>query len=93
MPVGAPKGNRNAAKVNRLWGETLHRAVVQDNAKRLRAAADALIEKAIEGDVPAIRELGDRIDGKVPQAITGVDGGPLQVENVPWLGDRSLARR
>ena len=93
MPGGAPIGNRNAAKENRLWASTLHRVVTQENSKRLRLVAESLLAKAIEGDVPAIRELGDRIDGKVPQGIVGADGGPLQVQDVPWLGSRKLARR
>jgi len=38
---------------------------------RLRAVADALVTKAIQGDVPAIKEIADRLDGKVPQAIVG----------------------
>lgn len=38
---------------------------------RLRAAADALMLKAMTGDVPAIKEVADRLDGKVPQAVIG----------------------
>jgi len=33
----------------------------------LRRAANALMQKAISGDVPAIKEVADRLDGKVPQ--------------------------
>lgn len=33
------------------------------------AVATALAEKAISGDVPAIKEIGDRIDGKARQDI------------------------
>ena len=91
--MGAPLGNRNAAKENRLWKETIHRVVTQNKAGLLRLAAESLVNKAVEGDVGALRELGDRIDGKVPQAITGADGGPLQVQDVPWLGGRQVARR
>jgi len=39
----------------------------------LRAVAQALLEKAMTGDLQAIKELADRTDGKVPQAITGDD--------------------
>ncbi len=87
MPVGAPKGNKNGLKVNRLWGETIHRVITQENSKRLREAAEALVNKAIEGDTSALRELGDRIDGKVPQGIVGGDGGPVEV-TVGWLTQR-----
>lgn len=39
--------------------------------------AERLLDKAAEGDVSALKELGDRLDGKVPQALTGEDGAPL----------------
>jgi len=43
---------------------------------KLRAVADALIAKAMSGDVPAIKEVADRIDGKVPQAVVGDEDHP-----------------
>jgi len=36
---------------------------------KLRNIARALIAKAEEGDMTAIREFADRIDGKVPQGL------------------------
>lgn len=42
----------------------------------LRQVAQALIAKAQAGDVAAIREIADRLDGKVPQAIVGDDDEP-----------------
>lgn len=36
---------------------------------RIDAIADKLVSMAEEGDIQAIRELGDRIDGKVAQAL------------------------
>lgn len=41
--------------------------------RKLNLVAAKLVEKAIEGDVPAIREINDRVDGKVPQAVIGND--------------------
>jgi hypothetical protein len=46
--------------------------------KRLRLVARKLVDQAIAGDISAIREINDRIDGKVAQAITGEDGGPIE---------------
>lgn len=49
---------------------------------KLRAVADALIEKAMSGDVQAIKEVADRLDGKVPQALVGDDEhDPISVVN------------
>jgi hypothetical protein len=42
-----------------------------DGGDKLRKVAEALVDKAITGDVPAIREIADRLDGKVPQAVIG----------------------
>lgn len=51
-------------------------AAGEDN-KALRNIARALISKAEEGDMQAIREFADRIDGKVPQAVIGDEENPL----------------
>jgi len=32
---------------------------------------------AVKGKSEPAREIADRVEGKVPQAITGADGGPL----------------
>ena len=42
----------------------------------------ALIDKATSGDTAAIREMFERLDGKVPQAVTGGDGGPVVIRIV-----------
>jgi hypothetical protein len=79
MPVGAPEGNQNAVKENRWWTNTLRRALAQQDGEVIRKLAEKLIEKASEGDVAALREIGDRIDGKPTQALehSGPDGGVI----------------
>lgn len=88
--AGAPIGNRNASK-SKLWEDAIRRAVLQDDGKRLRAIAERLLDKAAEGDVAAIKEVGDRLDGKPRQAIEhmGEGGGPVvtTVHLVPLTGD------
>jgi len=37
-----------------------------------------VVEMALDGNLAAIKEIGDRIDGRPAQAIIGEDGGPLQ---------------
>ena len=66
---GAPKGNQNGRKENREWANAIRRAVKQ--RKRLGPLAEALLNKAESGDVPALKEFGDRYDGKVAQPIEG----------------------
>ena len=49
----------------------------------LRHIANSLIHVAINGSerdrMAAIQELGDRLDGKAVQAVTGVEGEPITV--------------
>lgn len=77
--AGAPEGNTNSSKSNRLWGETIRRAVVQGDAAKLRKIAEKLIDMAAEGDMQAIKELGDRLDGKATQVVAGDPDNPLTV--------------
>jgi hypothetical protein len=50
--------------------------------KRLRLVARALVEAALQGDVSAIKEINDRVDGKVPQTIAGDPDNPLVIGTV-----------
>ena len=40
---------------------------------QIDALADSIVAAGLAGDVSALREIGDRIDGKVPQALIGSD--------------------
>jgi hypothetical protein len=59
-------------------------AAAGENFKRLRVVARALLAKAETGDVSAIREIGDRLDGKPAQALehTGADGGAIELDHM-----------
>ena len=55
-------------------------AAAGEDHKALRRVAGALLNQAYTGDMQAIRELADRMDGKVPQGIVGDDeGDPVNV--------------
>ena len=45
----------------------------EEGTTKLREVADALVKEAIAGNVQAIKEVADRLDGKVAQAIVGDD--------------------
>lgn len=66
--AGAPVGNTNSAK-GRQWLTVLNRAIIQDDGKMLRQAADKLLAKAADGDLAAIAMLADRLDGRAAQSI------------------------
>ena len=50
--------------------------------KRLRRIAEKCAWAAEQGDMQAIREIGDRLDGKAPQALTGELTGSITVKIV-----------
>lgn len=77
--MGRPNGSENKDKPFR---EALRMEIANagEDHKALRRVASALIDKAASGDVPAIREIADRLDGKVPQGHEGADGGPITVK-------------
>jgi hypothetical protein len=78
--VAAPLGNKNAVK-NRPWADAINRAVLANDGQRLRSIAEKLLVLAEAGDVSALRELGDRLDGKPKQQIeaSGPDGGAIHI--------------
>ena len=55
---------------------------------RLRRVASALVKQAEKGNVAAAKEIADRLDGKVPQAITGEDGGDIVLQVVRYVVDQ-----
>lgn len=91
--MAAAEGNKYSSKSNRLWGETLRRIAVQDPQK-LRAIAEALYNKAAEGDIQAAKEIGDRLDGKSPATldVTHHEGESLNEAQARNMAQEFLAR-
>ena len=54
-----------------------------EDHKALRRVARALLKAAEAGKIDAIREVGDRMDGKVAQALVGDDGSePITLRTI-----------
>ena len=71
---------------DKIWSDALRRAVFRKSdtdkgRKRIEVMADKCARMAENGDMAAIREIGDRLDGKAPQysEIAGKGGAPLQL--------------
>lgn len=88
--VGRPfqpgqSGNPNGRPKSKPFKNALQEALkaAGGDEDMLNAVALALVKKAKEGDVPAIKELADRLDGKVTQPIGGdEDMGPITVQAI-----------
>ena len=68
--MAAPVGNRNAAKA-KVWSAAIERALDKRAAERMPAInelAEKLIEMGLMGDLPALKEIGDRLEGKPNQS-------------------------
>lgn len=79
--MAAALGNQYAAKAKR-WQRAIEQALEKRSVVAQRDAleelADVLIAEAQKGEQWAIKELGDRLDGRPAQAITGDGGGPVE---------------
>jgi hypothetical protein len=80
--MGRPIGSTNRQKP---FNDAL-RIALRGDPLRLRRIADKLATLAEGGDLGAIREVADRLDGKPLQAHTGEDGGDLVVV-IRTIGD------
>ena len=73
--AGRPRG----AWANKAWRDALRVAVLREvdhdekPRTKLEELAASLIDAAKGGDISALKELGDRLDGKPAQAIVGGD--------------------
>lgn len=81
---GGQPGNKNAAHA-KPWGEALRYALAHhtdDQVKRgeaLRKIAAKVVAQALTGDERAIKEIGDRMDGKATIVVAGDESAPLTV--------------
>jgi hypothetical protein len=77
-------------KGEKHWRDALMIAVNEtregdpEGRRNLRVIADVVVNLALAGDMQAIKEIGDRMDGKAPQGVelSGPDGGAVQMEDV-----------
>ena len=86
---GAPPGNDYASR-GLPWRNSLARAIAQEDGKRLRRAAEQLLDLAAAGEAWAVKELGDRLDGKPAQQLTvaGDAASPLTIALVSYAANR-----
>lgn len=95
--AGAPVGNQNAAKA-KVWHAAIMRALDKrgggDRIKALDELAGKLLDAVATGDLAALKEFGDRMDGKPAQAMIhqgDEEGGPVRIEKIERVIRRANA--
>ena len=98
--MAAPAGNQNAAK-SKIWHAAIMRALEArtksriDGKQQIDALAEKLLDLVEQGDLPALKEFGDRLDGKPAQAIIGGadDDPPIKAHHtVEYIGAPATAK-
>ena len=83
--MGAPVGNQYAARA-KVWRAAIERALErrsQHKGEGINELADKLLDAASSGDMAALKELGDRLDGKPAQTVGSDPDMPLRAE-ISW---------
>ncbi len=88
-PGGRPKSKpfKEALLMEALSAERGEVCIAKKGS--LRWNARQLLEM---GEVASIKEIADRLDGKVTQGISGPDGGPIQTVDLTNLSEDDLNR-
>jgi hypothetical protein len=81
--AGAPLGNTNGKKENRLVTDALRRAVAQ-NPDKLQLGCMKVLDDAVGGNIASFSVIADRLDGKPAQSVTlrGDEDAPVAIKEV-----------
>ncbi len=79
---GEPNPGGRSKKISAIYGRRLLEVDPDDPAKRLRGEVlfDALYREAKKGNVQAIKEITDRVEGKARQTLSITDDRREQLE-------------
>jgi hypothetical protein len=87
IPMTIPSHNSGGKPVTRALIAALQAAAPDAGVSNLRCIVDALVGRARGGDLAAIREIFDRIDGKALAPAAGAAAEePRQIE-FNWKGE------
>lgn len=82
--MGRPKGSTKPKIMADALILALNREAEDGKSKKLAQIAERLVELAAEGDVQAIREVFDRVDGKPHQSMD-VDAAVVGELRMRWM--------
>jgi Family of unknown function (DUF5681) len=76
-PGGRPKKKPLTDELEKMLATVSHDKAGKTYATRL---VEAAVRRAIRKSDYALKEIWERTEGKVPQAVTGANGGPVQFQ-------------
>lgn len=82
-------------KSDKIWADAVRRAVnrrlenAEGKPKKIEHLADKLVDLALDGDMTAVKEIGDRLDGK-PHSTSDMNvKGDLTVNLIDSFADNN----
>lgn len=74
VPSSARRTPSRGGKPDKLMRDALMLVVHEDmgdgsKKKKIRVLAEKLVAAGLAGDIPAIKEITDRLDGRAPQSV------------------------
>jgi hypothetical protein len=91
---GNQLATRNRSSQTKIWADALRIAITRAHASggtKLQALADKTVDEGLAGNMAAIKEIGDRLDGRPPQTLQHEGGDPdrpiYSYTGVPRFGD------
>ena len=88
MPVGGQIGNDNARTMGFAWTRALQRQLVRKDASGVRALdrlAAKCIQMGLDGNMAAIQECSNRLEGKPIQPLAGQQAITVTVRQLDVL--------
>ena len=82
-------GNPGGRPKDKPWTDAIRLAAnemskTHKGTRQLRAMANKLVAEAIDGNIQAIKEVGDRLEGKAMQPVEADVTGGLTIEVVKF---------
>lgn len=79
---------------DKQWSDAIRVAAFEkqkgkNGQQKLRLAAQKLVDLAVEGDMAALKEMGDRLDGKPTQTHEGTPEHPIEHVHRIIIGPRN----
>jgi hypothetical protein len=65
-----------------MWSDALRKEIIQND--HLSKLVKSLIDKALDGDMAALKEIGDRLEGRPVQSVEQTTQLSADIEVYAW---------